>query len=101
VEKTVYIGPTYFIMVSSARNLRQSLSTFTMNSILLLGLTLGVVALYALLEPRRRKARGQLPPGPSPLPIVGNIKDLPPKGKQDWVHWLEHKSTYGMVFKEH
>jgi hypothetical protein len=29
------------------------------------------------------------------MPIVGNIKDLPPSGKQDWVHWLKHKSTYG------
>lgn len=66
-----------------------------MNLILLLSLTLGLAAIYAALDSRRRKRHRQLPPGPAPMPIVGNIKDLPPGGKQDWVHWLEHKSTYG------
>lgn len=66
-----------------------------MSFILLLSLTLGIAALYVLHDTRRKKARGPLPPGPSPLPIVGNIKDLPPSGKQDWVHWLKHKFTYG------
>lgn len=71
-----------------------------MNLTLLLSLTLGVAALYAVLDSRRRRAvRGPLPPGPSPMPIVGNIKDLPQNGKQDWVHWLKHKELYGKSVK--
>ncbi|CAL5871895.1 uncharacterized protein PFLUO_LOCUS6150 [Penicillium psychrofluorescens] len=31
------------------------------------------------------------------MPIVGNIMDLPPKGVQDWVHWLKHKTLYGPI----
>ncbi|KAJ6104104.1 hypothetical protein N7523_010424 [Penicillium sp. IBT 18751x] len=68
-----------------------------MNLLLLLTLTFGIAALYVVLDTRRKKARGPLPPGPSPLPVVGNIKDLPPKGEQDWVHWLKHKSAYGPI----
>lgn len=36
-----------------------------------------------------------LPPGPKPLPIIGNVRDMPASGSPDWVHWLEHKELYG------
>ncbi|KAJ5297431.1 hypothetical protein N7508_007680 [Penicillium antarcticum] len=67
-----------------------------MNFIVLLSLTLGFTVIYAALNSRRRKSQ-RLPPGPAPMPIVGNVKDLPPSGKQDWVHWLKHKCTYGPI----
>ncbi|KAK2003327.1 cytochrome P450 [Colletotrichum falcatum] len=45
----------------------------------------------------RRLARSNLPPGPCPLPIVGNIRDLPPSGKPEYQHWLKLKDTYGSI----
>jgi hypothetical protein len=40
---------------------------------------------------------GRLPPGPKPLPIIGNLGDLPPAGKPEHEHWLKHKDLYGPV----
>ena len=36
-----------------------------------------------------------LPPGPRPLPIIGNLLDLP-RGVEAR-HWAKHKKLYGMV----
>lgn len=36
-----------------------------------------------------------LPPGPRGLPLVGNIRDLPPPGRAEYLHWLKFKDTYG------
>lgn len=38
-----------------------------------------------------------LPPGPAPLPIVGNILNLPVKGELEYQHWLEFKNKYGPI----
>ncbi|KAI3393133.1 hypothetical protein diail_4701 [Diaporthe ilicicola] len=38
-----------------------------------------------------------LPPGPKPLPIVGNLKDLPPGGAPEYQHWLKLKAAYGPI----
>lgn len=43
----------------------------------------------------RRKSGPPLPPGPKPLPIVGNVLDLPPKGVPEYQHWLTFKDKYG------
>ncbi|KAL4865823.1 hypothetical protein BDV12DRAFT_173973 [Aspergillus spectabilis] len=38
-----------------------------------------------------------LPPGPPPLPIAGNVRDLPSPDSLDWLHWLKHKNMYGPI----
>ncbi|KAF9885356.1 hypothetical protein FE257_012973 [Aspergillus nanangensis] len=43
------------------------------------------------------KGRLQLPPGPKPHPIVGNMRDFPPDGTPEYKHWIDHKDRYGGV----
>lgn len=38
-----------------------------------------------------------LPPGPKGLPLLGNLKDLPPPGVVEAFHWLKHKALYGTI----
>lgn len=45
----------------------------------------------------RKIAALGLPPGPKPLPVLGNITDLPPKGVPEFRHWLKHKEVYGPI----
>ncbi|KAL4745449.1 hypothetical protein BDW72DRAFT_211322 [Aspergillus terricola var. indicus] len=45
----------------------------------------------------RTSADGPLPPGPKPLPIVGNVRDMPASGSAEWLHWLKHKELYGPI----
>ncbi|PHH88204.1 hypothetical protein CDD83_7851 [Cordyceps sp. RAO-2017] len=45
----------------------------------------------------RKQAGPKLPPGPKPLPLLGNIRDLPPKGVPEYKHWLKHKALFGPI----
>ncbi|KAJ5970957.1 Cytochrome P450 E-class group I [Penicillium vulpinum] len=69
-----------------------------MSFAVLLSLLLGALVLYVtkILFTRQRPV-APLPPGPRPIPVLGNIYDLPPSGTQDCMHWLKHKEAYGPV----
>ncbi|KAG8158576.1 hypothetical protein KVR01_011698 [Diaporthe batatas] len=55
---------------------------------------LGLLAIRILSRPTTHH---RLPPGPKPLPILGNVFDLPPKGVPEYQHWFKHKDTYGSI----
>ncbi|KAF5586798.1 oxidoreductase [Fusarium subglutinans] len=38
-----------------------------------------------------------LPPGPKGIPLLGNVRDLPPPGTLEWPHWQSHKEKYGPI----
>jgi hypothetical protein len=46
---------------------------------------------------RQPKVNAPVPPGPKGLPLLGNIKDLPPPDKPEYEHWFKHKTTYGPI----
>ncbi|THC96012.1 hypothetical protein EYZ11_004511 [Aspergillus tanneri] len=60
-------------------------------------LALVVLCLFKWLLTRSRQPPAPLPPGPRPMPIIGNINDLPPHNCQDWMHWYKHKALYGPI----
>ncbi|KJZ72337.1 hypothetical protein HIM_08263 [Hirsutella minnesotensis 3608] len=68
-----------------------------MASLLLQGLFLVICAYLVYRYRLQKKALVGLPPGPRPLPFVGNVLDLPPKGGPEFRHWLKHKDIYGPI----
>lgn len=61
----------------------------------IVALSVGVFAIIAYRLIRKKITGLSLPPGPKPLPIVGNIRDLPPSGQAEYLHWLTFKDKYG------
>ncbi|CZT19118.1 related to cytochrome P450 CYP2 subfamily [Ramularia collo-cygni] len=60
------------------------------------GLLLVIAGCLAKLILLTRPPKG-LPPGPPPLPILGNIRDMPPSGGRTWEHWAKFKELYGPI----
>ncbi|PAV17544.1 cytochrome P450 [Pyrrhoderma noxium] len=57
------------------------------------GLLLAVIAVIF----RLKRGHTRYPPGPKPLPFLGNIFDLPKSGEQEWHFWAKHKQLYGPI----
>ncbi|KAK1141880.1 hypothetical protein N8T08_008393 [Aspergillus melleus] len=45
----------------------------------------------------RKGSSAPLPPGPPGKLIVGNLRDLPPSGSHEWLHWWKYKDLYGGI----
>ncbi|OCH93180.1 cytochrome P450 [Obba rivulosa] len=64
----------------------------------LLGIGLASVVIVVLTLTSRRRCllrRFPLPPGPSPLPFIGNVRDIPPS--HEWITYAKWAKTYGDV----
>ncbi|PHH61250.1 hypothetical protein CDD81_628 [Ophiocordyceps australis] len=67
-----------------------------MAHLLLLGSFIVVVFVVYQLTAQWKLQR-RLPPGPKPLPIIGNLLDLPPKEIPGYQYWIKHKDLYGPI----
>ncbi|KAL3458739.1 putative cytochrome P450 oxidoreductase OrdA-like protein [Aspergillus heterothallicus] len=65
------------------------------DNLLYLAIALIAILIIRSLSPRAPQLVAPLPPGPKPLPLVGNLRDLPAPDTEEWVHWLKHKDLYG------
>ncbi|SPJ74527.1 related to O-methylsterigmatocystin oxidoreductase [Fusarium torulosum] len=68
-----------------------------MGLLLVPAVALAVLILYYVLIPSKKRSGLPLPPGPKPLPLVGNIFDLPPAGTAEYKHWAKHNELYGPI----
>ncbi|KAF4954397.1 hypothetical protein FSARC_12140 [Fusarium sarcochroum] len=64
---------------------------------LLVGVCIGLVVYVGLRIFSNGPKRAPLPPGPKGLPLLGNLRDLPPSGVLEAFHWLKHKDLYGPI----
>ncbi|KAL6698552.1 cytochrome P450 [Trichoderma pleuroticola] len=55
------------------------------------------VLIYSLFFRKKQDGLLPLPPGPKPVPILGNVRDGPPEGMPHFLHWLTFKDKYGPI----
>ncbi|GKU06996.1 o-methylsterigmatocystin oxidoreductase [Fusarium langsethiae] len=67
-----------------------------MGLFLLPAVALAALIVYYVLFPKKQTGL-PLPPGPKPLPVIGNLFDLPPAGTAEYKHWAKHKELYGPI----
>ncbi|KAM0559990.1 hypothetical protein ACHAPJ_003945 [Fusarium lateritium] len=67
-----------------------------MGFLLIPAVALAILLVYYLVFPKKQTGL-PLPPGPKPLPVVGNMFDLPPAGVAEYKHWAKHKDLYGPI----
>ena len=68
----------------------------TLSDVVGLTLILSTYIVIHSLVKSARKRRGPLPPGPRPLPLVGNLFDLPKT--TPWVTYRDWSNKYGTLF---
>lgn len=54
-------------------------------------------AILLLKSRHNGRLKAPLPPGPKRLPLIGNLRDMPPKGAREWEHWAKHRELYGPI----
>ena len=98
-----YVTPALYNPRAKERGSHRGTTQFTMDlgfypmSLRVFDVTFFLVGLYLINKLLRRTTRDsyKFPPGPKPLPLIGNLFDLPKD--RDWVHWVKHKDIYGSI----
>ncbi|KAF5606611.1 oxidoreductase [Fusarium subglutinans] len=63
-----------------------------MLSVVLIPVAVALIILFLRTRPRKN-----LPPGPKPIPILGNIRDMPDATTPAYQHWIKFKDLYGPI----
>lgn len=66
----------------------------TLRSLHVVLIAVAIYLLVQIISVKRRSSSLPLPPGPRPLPLLGNLLDFPNEGPE-WLHWAKHKEKYG------
>ncbi|KAF7192514.1 Multifunctional cytochrome P450 monooxygenase [Pseudocercospora fuligena] len=56
-----------------------------------------ITALILLAIHHVRRISIKLPPGPTRLPLIDNMLDMPPKGGRNWEHYTKQRDLYGPI----